>query len=780
MCLPKSSIESHRALKKKKSTSESRPRSEAANLAAGRHPTMSSPRMPRAAFPGELAHLLLTLLLVPLALSLSGAAPACCGDLRRVMEVPGEPSSVVWAVQLSDLHISTFHPDRAADFRRHVGDALAMVKPALVLITGDLTDAKSEDLLSSRQEKFEWIEYGRVIDDVANKSGLNKEIFYDLRGNHDSYGVPEVGGTFDFYQKHSINAKLGRTGTVQSLTLQNSGNKYLFVGFDSAMGVGLRSPTNIFGQPTDKLLSHLDAALSQWDNQSTSAKVTKIAFGHFPISFSAVTSSGQSVRDILLKHSVSAYLCGHLHTNFGRNLKRHHTSDQHRLSSMQFYQLDINEGMSTDVGSGNCSARTESVTEFWEWEMGDWRSARSMRILAMDSGHVSYTDMDFRSGYKDVIIVPTFPLDSRFMQRSSYPHHLTCQAVSTESIETVRALVFSRYEIKSVTVKVYESYSGSLHLVLEQEMERTSGESARGTMFKVPWNWREFIDESPDRYWLQIEAMDMTGEIYHSEMRPFSVNGLSAKVSWTWKEFRVMGCQWNQLYYPIMWSALAFLFSLVLIPHSSLTFYENQFMSKLLCPKVTRRSSRDISPVCSEYFSVDFSKMVFLWSGMLLYLLFLVFFPWFSGNAVTESHGKMYLHYKGWTSSYLAHTSSVPYIGWPDVMVIVLPHLIFVVVPAFIVITAITAERAVYLRYCLSWTIKKDGSLRKQGRHMQRFWTFRCFRKFLIFLCMPIVWKHWKHCRSIVRAYEVNPLKDAPIYCFGVPVLLWLAIYKTS
>ena len=61
------------------------------------------------------------------------------GDLRRVVEVPGEPGSVVWAAQLSDLHLSAFHPERAADFRRRVGDALAMVNPALVLITGDLT-----------------------------------------------------------------------------------------------------------------------------------------------------------------------------------------------------------------------------------------------------------------------------------------------------------------------------------------------------------------------------------------------------------------------------------------------------------------------------------------------------------------------------------------------------------------------------------------------------------------------------------------------------------------
>ncbi|WVZ62695.1 hypothetical protein U9M48_012409 [Paspalum notatum var. saurae] len=91
-------------------------------------PVMASPGR-RAAFPQEpprLRDLQVALLLV---LSICGAAHARGGDLRRVVEVPGEPSSVVWAVQLSDLHLSRFHLERAADFRRYVGDALAMVNP---------------------------------------------------------------------------------------------------------------------------------------------------------------------------------------------------------------------------------------------------------------------------------------------------------------------------------------------------------------------------------------------------------------------------------------------------------------------------------------------------------------------------------------------------------------------------------------------------------------------------------------------------------------------------
>lgn len=72
------------------------------------------------------------------------------------------------------------------------------------------------------QNVVEWVEYQNIMEDVIKRSGLEKSIFFDLRGNHDKFGVPAVGGSFDFFSNYSINGKLGRSQNVNSVTLQVS------------------------------------------------------------------------------------------------------------------------------------------------------------------------------------------------------------------------------------------------------------------------------------------------------------------------------------------------------------------------------------------------------------------------------------------------------------------------------------------------------------------------------------------------------------------------------
>ncbi|XP_062228289.1 putative metallophosphoesterase At3g03305 isoform X2 [Phragmites australis] len=646
-------------------------------------------------------------------------------------------------------------------------------------------DGKSKDLLTMKQNDVEWIEYKNTINDIIESSKLSRRIFYDLRGNHDSFGVPASGRDYDFYQKYSINAKLRRQGRVQSITLENSGRKHLFVGFDTTMEIGLRGPTNLFGHPTDEQLIELDQALSQWDTDFDKAPVTKIAFGHFPMSFSTLTESGKSIKDVFLKHSLAAHLCGHLHTSFGKNLKRyyHRTVEEPSLSE-HYYQFNMHQSYAIQSNKENCSEEAAHIKEFWEWEMGDWRKSRSMRILAIDDGYVSYTDIEFRLGSKSIIILPTFPLDSRFMQRASASRDFKCHIMGASTFDTVRALVFSKHEIVSVSVKIYDSRPGTLELVFDSEMKRLDSNETRGHMYLVPWNWRAFEDPSPNRYWLQIEVMDITGDASVSQLRPFSVNGLAARVSWTWKEFFAMGIQWASIYHPALWCILSLIFSLLLVPQVSAVVFKDQFTYRYLCPNGSQQQTLLKNLVGGFiWLFVELARVILVWFLLLVYAIYLVVLPWLFGHPITEDGNLTYMTYKGWILKRPNSGSEVVHAGTPDVMVIVLPHLCFVFLPTIVILAAMAAERTAYREHYLSRSgKKKDDYYQKSRRQIKHeiFWNGRWIRKFLCLLCLVVLWKHWKHCRGLVKAYAMNPLLHSPVHFFFIPALIVFAIYKTS
>ncbi|XP_061368546.1 putative metallophosphoesterase At3g03305 [Gastrolobium bilobum] len=696
---------------------------------------------------------------------------------ERVIHVEEGPDSVIWVVQLSDLHFSVHNPNRAFEFNKLMGSTLSMINPSLVLITGDLTDGKSEDLLTMKQNEDEWVEYQNVMDTVIDRSGLNKSLFFDLRGNHDNFGVPVIGGSFDFFSKYSINGQLGRTGSVNSVTIETQERKHLFVGIDSTMSAGLRGPTNLFGHPTDQLLKDLDLELSHWDSQSEKP-VTKISFGHFPLSFSTPSSSGRTLEDVFLKHSIAAYLCGHLHTKFGKNLKRHHQLGDHFLSLQKFFQFNIHQ--SSFESNVNCSLGARPIQEFWEWEMGDWRKNRVFRILAIDRGYVSYVDVDFKSGTKHAIILPTFPLDSRFMLTSLCHHNYECQSVLPSSYETIRALVFSVSPVMSVVARVYDSRSGNIVLVIEANMIKHADNNSRGDLYVAPWNYKAFEDASPDRFWLQIEANDIMGRSTLTELRPFSINGHSVKLSWSWKEFLVMGCQWAALYYPLFCSALCFMFFFLLLPKALLVFpkriytYKNFVANKGLANGVL-------------WVLQELCRVRTVWFGWIGYLFYLILFPWFIGQVFTEGENMAYMTYMGWAIETSNGKGKHEYVGSPDIMVVVLPHLLFVVLPAILVTSAVTAERAIYREQMLAFSGKKkddiDLNSRINGNQSRIPSNFhpgkRRIRKLLCVICLAICWKHFMNCRTLIKAYEMNPLLHFLGYGLSIPLLLAYAISET-
>ena len=78
--------------------------------------------------------------------------------------------NLVHFVQVSDIHISTHNEERRTkDFHIFCSKTLKLINPEVVVITGDLTDAKSANKLDSVQYQSEWDDFIAGIRQVDSK-----------------------------------------------------------------------------------------------------------------------------------------------------------------------------------------------------------------------------------------------------------------------------------------------------------------------------------------------------------------------------------------------------------------------------------------------------------------------------------------------------------------------------------------------------------------------------------------------------------------------------------
>ena len=78
--------------------------------------------------------------------------------------------NLVHFVQVSDIHISTHHEEqRTKEFHIFCSETLKLINPEVVVITGDLTDAKSANKLDSVQYQSEWDDFIAGIEQVDTK-----------------------------------------------------------------------------------------------------------------------------------------------------------------------------------------------------------------------------------------------------------------------------------------------------------------------------------------------------------------------------------------------------------------------------------------------------------------------------------------------------------------------------------------------------------------------------------------------------------------------------------
>ncbi|XP_036154924.1 transmembrane protein 62 isoform X3 [Myotis myotis] len=259
---------------------------------------------------------------------------------------------------------------------------------------GDLTDAKTKDLLGSMQQKVEWQTYHSIL---KKTRVMEKTKWLDVKGNHDSFNVPSLESVENYYRKYSAIRTDGSFHYVHSTPFGN----YSFISLDATLNPGPKRPYNFFGILDEKQMEEL-LLLSKESNQSNHT----IWFGHYTTF--TILSPSPGVQSIM--SSAIAYLCGHLHT-LGGLMPVLHT---------RHYQGTL------------------------ELEVGDWKNNRRYRIFAFDHDLFSFSDLIF--GEWPVILIT----NPKSLLYSSKHEPLERLLHSTH----IRVLAFSSSSITSVTVKI--------------------------------------------------------------------------------------------------------------------------------------------------------------------------------------------------------------------------------------------------------------------------------------------------------------------------------------
>ncbi|XP_029454541.1 transmembrane protein 62 isoform X2 [Rhinatrema bivittatum] len=206
---------------------------------------------------------------------------------RPLTPTPGAGAdNIFWAVQVTDLHISKFRdPGRSADFEKFCTEGIDIIKPSLVLMTGDITDAKTKNKLGSDQFKMEWQIYQTIL---KRSRAMEKSKWLDIRGNHDAFNIPDLQSVRNYYRKYSALRKEGSFHYVHRTSFGN----YSFICVDATLTPGPKRPYNFFGILNKEQMDELSllAKESQHSNQS-------IWFGHYPTS--TIISPSPGIRAVM-------------------------------------------------------------------------------------------------------------------------------------------------------------------------------------------------------------------------------------------------------------------------------------------------------------------------------------------------------------------------------------------------------------------------------------------------------------------------------------------------
>ncbi|CAG8649497.1 6810_t:CDS:2, partial [Acaulospora morrowiae] len=412
-------------------------------------------------------------------------------------------------VQITDLHISQFKKiGGTSHFLHFLGTALPVVSPSFVLVTGDLTDGKDADSLTSQQWVEEWTTYQTALKEAGV---LDRPYFWnDLRGNHDVFNVESWESKYNLYREYGVGKKKGF-----HVTIEKTFGRYRFIGIDACPKVGPARPFNFFGYYD---IDNMDRLSDQLSNASKDSNHTFL-LAHYPTATTLFgkTSKGETFDDIS-KH-ISVYMCGHLH----------------KLA----------------MGLGE-KLQTYQPTHFLELELGDMKVNAIYRILAIDHDLISFTDVTLplqeiplqtpplpakgksilpeKIDYLPTILI-TNPKDSRFLMKYHEPVNRIRESTH------IRLLIFSDHEVN--TVEIFLDGKRHEEKVIYQGNLRNQSEDYI-PLWVSSWDPKRFDDGKEHR--ITVRARDMLGHVGENKIM-FRVDGKRSDMRGGISEF-LIGLNW--------------------------------------------------------------------------------------------------------------------------------------------------------------------------------------------------------------------------------------------
>jgi len=469
---------------------------------------------------------------------------------------------LAWFIHISDVHVSNWQDEsRLSNLREFVTSTLEIIKPEVVLCGGDLTEAKPNSLQASEDEE-EWKTYKEIVE-----SRWKSLPWLDIRGNHDNLNVLSRNSTNNYFAKYSV---MGQKGYLESYVTpwQIRGQKLNFIAVDATWEVGMNYPFNFVGNidsNQQKLLINI--------TDSSPKETENIFFGHYPTS---VVRQSTFLRN-LISHGL-VYLSGHLH-------------DLALFKMHNMYSFHNGKDL--------------------ELELVDWKNNRMFRVLAVDHGAMSFTDVRFGSW---PIVLPTYPKNMEFMmpEKEKYEDYIR---------NSIRVLVFSDVNVSRVTFAV------------DDEDPVEASQANNGPLYEMAWDASK---HATGQHKLIVTAVDVNEKTRVVE-QIFTLNPADAvQVDNFFPNF-VLRSSFTTLFHVL------FILTLLVNTCTALCLKYLYFRAQTgqLSPRYLQRL-RSCAKFClfKKLFLVCSYNKIFI--PLVLFVIYMAFGPWIVGSLIEGHSGAVF------------------------------------------------------------------------------------------------------------------------------------------